>query len=499
MQNPLLRKAAIALLLVLGTMLSAKESKISILYINDALGKIEEDASAMEAGFSKLASYKDSIKDSEVLLINPGNTLHGKPISSISLGKVPLLVMNSMGFTAFVPNTHDFAYGYLHLVNLSSEANFPFLSANIARDDGNKDFAPYLLKEVGKVKIGIIGLSSNRLLHIMAPKNISGMHFIDSLESAKAAAKELKSKGANFIILVSHLGSGLEALDATQLAQGLPNIDLIIDSHGKEAREEKVGDTLIVQSACCMNGAGRVDLVFKGKKLKSMSAKNIPYQELAALPQNPRIDRIIHRYDEIYNKPIIGQIVGENLSRLEGSREIIRTQETNLGSLCADLMLAAAKPVGAELALINAGAIKNSIEPGKVNMAKLLDVFPFQDVIVAIQVSGADIKAALNHAASKYPKPFGGFLQVAGLSFTLDIKDEQRVKDVLIAGKPLELEANYVLATNDFLAEGGDGFSMLAEKPFLGTFGSLAEEIGAYFLQNKSLDAKVKERIKIVE
>ena len=151
---------------------------------------------------------------------------------------------------------------------------------------------------------------------------------------------------------------------------------------------------------------------------------------------------------------------GETQMDLDGKN--VRERETNLGDFVADVMRQTA---GAEVAIINGGTIRTSIVQGKITVKDIYDVLPFDNYLVAISLTGAQLQAVLEHGVARLEAPSGCFPQVSGLTFTYSRSAPagSRVKDVIVGGRPLDPQKEYVVATNDYLVAGGDGYTAFGE------------------------------------
>lgn len=178
---------------------------------------------------------------------------------------------------------------------------------------------------------------------------------------------------------------------------------------------------------------------------------------------------------------------------MDGERETNRTQSTNLGNLTTDAILLA---TGADVALTNGGGIRASIAKGEITKNNLVTVFPFGNYVVTKKVTGADILAALENGVAGYPETSGAFPQVAGLTFQFDASKAvgTRVTNVLINGKKLDKKATYTLATNDFIANGGDQYTMLATQPIINEYASLEEVVMEYLQKNEVASMSTEKR-----
>lgn len=181
-----------------------------------------------------------------------------------------------------------------------------------------------------------------------------------------------------------------------------------------------------------------------------------------------------------------------------GERADVRTSESNWGNLACDIFIEA---TGADVALINGGNIRATTAAGPITARDIFTVFPFGNLVVMLEVDGQALIDSIEVGLSLYPEANGGFPQVGGMSFTFDpAKDAgERIVELLIAGEPVDPEATYKLATNDFLAAGGDGFTALAEFGITMEIGAMDEVITDYFRENSPVAPAVEGRITVVE
>ncbi len=188
--------------------------------------------------------------------------------------------------------------------------------------------------------------------------------------------------------------------------------------------------------------------------------------------------------------------VGETEVYLDGARENVRTQETNLGNMITDIM----KDIsGADIALTNGGGIRDSVDVGPITLEDVLDIHPFENKVVTIELKGGEIISALEHGVSQYPDEWGGFLHVSGLEYTFDPEKPAgfRIQEVLYQGETISYSDEFLVATNDFLSAGGDDFFML-EKEHVEEFDALDQVILEYIQDNSPVAPEVEGRITIL-
>ncbi len=187
-------------------------------------------------------------------------------------------------------------------------------------------------------------------------------------------------------------------------------------------------------------------------------------------------------------------VVGETEVRLEAERENIRTRETTLGNLIADMMK---DKTDADVAMTNGGGIRHSVPAGEITLEDVLEIHPFENTIVSIELTGQEIIDALEHGVSQFPDHWGGFLHVSGLRYTFNPLNEpgERIHQVFYEGELIDPEATFEVATNDFLAEGGDDFEIFAEKVAINTDVGIHEALIDYLDKHSPVSPRVEGRI----
>ncbi len=480
------------LILALVPMTNASETvdsvkKVYILHTNDTHARVigdqvpGEDGKPLDKGLIGYARYKGVINrfkthyPDQVIILDAGDTIHGTNFATLSQGQSVIRLLNELGIDAMTLGNHDFNYGQEALNAAIAEAQFPVLVANLFNEDQTAPFKGSTILTVNGFKIGVIGLATPETKVKSSPKNTQGLIFA---EPAAVAAKEvaaLKEKGVDAIIVLSHLGMDEESEDTSySVIDQVADIDLIIDGHshtllpnGKQYR-----DTVIASTGNYLENIGLVTLTFTNDQLTDVSAELIDFPHAMQYVADEEIDNMIDAINQ-ENARVTEVEVGVLLNDLNGERENVRGGETNLSQLLADSMLWA---TDADVAFTNGGGIRASIPAGNVTYGDFLTVLPFGGLVTVIEVSGQDILNALNHGVDAYPAVAGKFPQVAGLTYELHSSKKDQVKNgdekvwvsnVKIDGKPLDLTATYRLATNDFMAIGGDGYEMFKGKPQL--------------------------------
>lgn len=475
--------------------------EIIILHTNDMHAKYEE-GTYDGMGFAKLAAKIKEIreKNENVLLLDAGDGLHGMPLATLSEGETIVNLMNLMGYDVMVPGNHDFNYGYDRLLELKDIAEFDMIAGNVVKEDGTRDFESYIIKEFGDVKVGIFGIATPETKYKSSPKNTEGVEFEDPVEVAKKLVQELQEKEVDIIIGLTHLGLDEDSEDTSEkIAQEVEGIDVIVDGHSHTILEEgkMVKDTLIVQTHEHTKNLGIVTLKIEEGKIVEKEATLFTKEEAADLEENEEVKTLI---EELYAglKDELERVIGETKSLLDGERANVRAGETNLGNLLTDIM----REIGeADVALTNGGGIRDSIVEGEITVNHIIKAFPFENYLVVIEVEGIDILNALEHGTDAYPELKGAFPHVSGMTYKIDLSKEigNRITDVKIGDEDLDINKVYKLATNNFLRDGGDDYTMFEGKKLVIEKEALNELLIKYIEEQGVIDYEVEGRITVEE
>ncbi|MCC5910267.1 MAG: 5'-nucleotidase C-terminal domain-containing protein [Clostridiaceae bacterium] len=479
---------------------AADITTITILHTNDIHGRVDE-GTFDGMGFGKIATLVNQHREQypNVLLLDGGDTVHGLPIATMVEGQSIIEIMNAIGYDAMVAGNHDFNYGQERLVELNEIADFPILAANVIKEDGELLLPSHMIQEVDGIKIGIFGLATPETIFKSHPKGVVGLTFEDTVEAAKRMVAELENQ-VDIIIAVGHLGIDEETFDTSKrVVENVKGIDLFVDGHSHTVLENGllVEDTLIVSAGEYGQYLGVVQLTIENGILVDLEASLISKEEVEELEEDEGVMAVINGIKEQQSQ-ILSDVVGTTTVPLVGEREVVRVEESNLGNLITDVFLEA---TGADVALTNGGGIRTSIEAGEITRGNIIAVFPFGNSIEVKKVTGAIIKEALEHGTDAYPEAKGGFPHVAGMTFTIDVNRPigDRVVDIKVNGEALEIEKEYTLATNDFLAAGGDGYTMLIEPPTIRVLMAMDEALVDYIRAREVIEPKVEGRITATE
>lgn len=476
--------------------------RITIVHTNDTHTRIKpEDNAGKSMGWATLAAAikKERELNPDTLVLDAGDTFHGLPLATLSCGETMLSLLNLTGYDAMCPGNQDFNYGIPRLLELSKALNFPVLAANVAyKDSGQLIFAPYKEFYLSGVKIAVFGLVTPETMRKISPSLTSNLSFLDPVQQAQLMVDKLRPNN-DLLIAVTHLGIDPVCADkSTTVAQKVKGIDIIIDGHSHTVLPQgiKEGDTLICQTGCYDSYLGEVNVTIDNHRVVNKSARLLGLDEVHKLAPTPDQDVLkeIERSTKS-TQPILDKVIGQSNRQLQYNREQIRTKETELGDYAADAYRGISN---ADIAIVNAGTFRAGIPKGTITRGDTIAVFPFGNMVRKIQVTGAQVKESLEHGVSKYPADVGIFPQVSGISFTLDSSAPagNRIANIEVNDKPLDLTQKYSLAVTNFMHMGGDGYSMLVNAPILGEYGLADEVLAAWISRGENLHSSGK-RIRI--
>lgn len=465
---------------------AAGENEVIILYMNDIHGRLESfkapDSDALIGGVIKLATLVEDIigeKAGNVIILNAGDSLHGTNIVNLFEGTPVVEALKAIGVDAMAIGNHEFNYGQSVLLKRAEEASFTFLSANTIQTDSRRALFPgAVILPVGGKRIGIFGLTPIDTPTVTHPKNVEGLEFLDPIRVSSWMVSYLRNQEkVDLVIGLTHIGCDDDRL----LASKVPGIDVIVGghSHTRLDQPEMVGNTIIVQSGEHAESLGSLEVSYENGTVTDYAG--------ALIPCGPEVveDSGIGEIIRTYNKELeakLSEVIGEAADVLDGERANVRTKETNLGNLVADVMREAG---AADIALTNGGGLRASINAGPITVGDIFNVLPFDNTLVVLEVIGADIKAALERSVSEYPNQLGAFLHVSGLSFEFDPAKAlgERVVSVSVDNKPLDEKKVYTVATNDFVAAGGDGYDMLKDCKVIFSSGEMLRDVFAKYIE----------------
>ncbi len=472
---------------------------IQILHTNDMHGFFEEGKyTGMGAAKLKTAMELQKELNPNTLVLDAGDAMQGDNLVTLSKGAKAVEVLNALGYDAMVAGNHEFDYGLEKLMENDTALAFPMLAANVKKEDGSDLLPEYIIKEVDGVKIAIIGYATPETSFKSHPANTKGVKFERPVDTTNRLIKKLREEEkADIVIGLAHLGD--EGDDPASTVGEVGGVDIIIDGHSHSTYPEGIWakDTLIASTGEKTKNLGVVYIALdKDNKITDKKAMLITKKDTANITPNAEMTSLIESV-KAGNKKIESEIVGKTDVVLLGERGDVRTGETNLGNILVESLKDIAK---SDLALTNGGGIRASIDVGDITKGEVLTVLPFGNTVRVIELSGADVKAALENGLSDYPTPKGAFPHIAGMTVTFDSSKEagSRVVSVKVGEEDLDPAKMYTLATNDFLVAGGDGYKMFKGKKVTAEFNAMDQVFIDYLAAKGTEGSEVTGRIKEV-
>jgi 5'-nucleotidase/UDP-sugar diphosphatase len=505
---------------------------LTVLHTNDNHGRFwhnEKGEYGMAARKTLLDQLRSEakIKGHAVLLLSGGDINTGIPESDLQHAEPDFKGMSLLGYDAMALGNHEFDNPLSVLAKQQNWANFPLLSANIVeKSSGKNAFDAYKIFEKNGLTIAVIGLTTTDTAKIGNPQYIGHLEFKDPVPVTANLAKEIKAKyNPDITIAVTHMGHfidakhGINAPGDVTLARSLPanTLDMIIGGHSQEPvcmASENVNDDSFKPGLACnpdqQNGTwimqahewgkyvGKAEFKLENGELSLLDYKLMPVnlyvektqadgtlKEVLAneyIKPDPSLKAFLAKYQAIGAKQIEGTI-GSVDARLEGDRNKVRYQQTNLARV---IIQAQMNVVGADFGLISGGGIRSSIDAGEISYKDILKVHPFKNRITYMDWQGAELWDYLNTVTS-FPADAGAYLQYHKLSFE---RKNGKLINVFIDGKRFDKSKTYRMSLNSYNASGGDGYPTINTlKGFVSTDETDAQALKTFISQHSPIKA----------
>jgi 5'-nucleotidase/UDP-sugar diphosphatase len=498
--------------------------RLTILHTNDHHGRFWTNADG-EYGMAARKTLIDRIRaevaaaGGHTLLLDGGDINTGVPESDLQDAEPDFLGMNLLGYDASAVGNHEFDKPPAVLAKQRQWAKFAFLSANIYKD-GQRMFEPYRVFERGGYRIAVLGLTTDDTQKMVLPENIRGIEFRKPIDEAAQLTPQLRAK-ADMVIAATHMGHymdgrrGVNAPGDVEMARqiGAAGLDLIVGGHsqnpvcmleqgtrntayvpGGPCAPDRQNGTWIVQAHEWGKYVGRADFEVRAGNIQLLKYQLIPvnlmqraadgskrpFTEL--IPPDAAVRAALQPFQD-KGQLALNVPVGEVLGVLDGDRDRVRRQATNLGTLIARAML---ERTGADLAVMNSGGVRDSLPAGRITYRDIMKVQPFANQIGVVRFTGAELLQWLAAAAKMTPGA-GGFPQTAGVQLRIE---GNVLKEARVQGRPIDPQRDYRLAINNFTATGGDGYPRIDNHPgYINTGFNDAEVLRDYIARRSPLQA----------
>ena len=501
---PVIRRFAVATLmfaLLFIVPAGAETARITFILVNDIYlmsDQVTPDGQR-RGGFARLASVvkAERAKGGHVIFAHAGDTLSPSLMSAIDRGAHIITLTNFVSPDIFAPGNHEFDFGKDNFLQRMSEARFPIFAANLRAPDGQPlaGFKDRAIVSVGGVRIGLVGVTYDGTPRASSPGDLK---FLPTVTTTREQADALRREGADFVVAVAHASRqqdhAIFDTRAVDLLLSGHDHDLFIEFDGRNAMVESSYDALYVTAVDIT-----VDVKAEDGRRTVRWWPQFRIIDTATVTPDPEVAAVVARFEQELGKELDTPI-GTTALELDSRTATVRTREAAIGDLVADAMRTATH---ADAALTNGGSIRAGkiYAPGAtITRRDVLAELPFGNRIVILAASGADLRRALENGLSQLPNPAGRFPQVSGLTVEADASRPagDRIVSIEIGGAPLEESRIYRIATNDFLARGGDGYTSLRDaRPLFPPDNSplLANEVMQYIQNLGTVRTPVEGRI----
>jgi len=465
----------LAFLLVLGSIsfVLAAEKEIVILSINDFHGALAP--AGKNAGAVKLvdALKTEKAKNPEgTIIVSAGDNYQGSAMSNLMYGEPVSAVFKEMGIELSAVGNHEFDWGINRINKWAEDGGFTFVCTNIydKRTDQPVDWAePFAIIEKEGVKVGFIGLATPETAYKTLKANVVNYEFRDPVEVITEWVPKVKDAGADIIIALTHLGSfqdkeGNITGEAAALC-AVDGVDAVISAHTHQRVCGLVNGKPFVQAYKYGRSFGKLTFIFdENNKLVSAEPflDNL-YERADTLKDDANMLAIYGKYEDELN-PVLGKILGKTTVDLDHDRY---AGPSLLGEWTCEIMKDKA---GVQIAMTNGGGLRTDVPAGEITAGKLYEVMPFDNTLYTMKLSGADVKANIEHGIMNDDI---GWVQIAGARVTYNPGAEagNRITSMVLEdGTPIEMDKYYTVVTNDFMFTGGDNYNFENAKDGLNTF-----------------------------
>ncbi len=478
----------------------AETLTLTFVQTNDIDRMEEEDG---RGGFARLAAVVNAerAKGNPVFFVHSGDTISPSLLSGIDRGAHVIDILNHMDVDVMVPGNHEFDFGPEVFRERIAEATFPIVSSNITGPDGAAppNTVDTRLVDADGVKVGFYGLTTVDTPVASSPGDYA---FAPEVEVGLEKAAALREQGADFVVAVAHTPVDV---DLGLVRAGAA--DLILSGHDEHLLAYFNGRVALTESESQANFSVVTEITLTREEADGEVSvdwwPSFRIVDTATVEPDPEIAALVATYTDKLDAELKVEI-GVTETPLDSRRATVRGEEAAVGNLIADAIREA---VGADVALTNGGGIRADREYPAGTRLTRGDIFaelPFGNKTVKLQVKGADIRAALENGFSQVEVAGGRFPQVSGLAVTYNPGrlPGHRVVEVTVGGAPLDDARTYILATNDFVAGGGDGYAVFEKATSLidpADATLMASQVIDYIAGKGTIAPKPEGRIKVLE
>ncbi len=483
----------------------AEKVTLTLLGTTDIHGNIEPEDyytnQPANRGLAKIATLIRAIRAQQpnVLLLDSGDTVQGTPLAyhfarlDTTKPNPTIAVMNALGYDAMACGNHEFNYGLQLLWKVKSEAKFPILAANLrqtyTRKDGVKYFRPYVIRKIAGFRVGIVGFITPEVPRWEVPENYRGYEFEQIVDAARRVIPEVR-KQVDLLVVIAHSGLGRELDAATPpatdespgenamaaLAEQVPGIDVILFGHTHlEVPEKFVNGVLLAQAKNWGQSLARVTIEMHRDAsdhwtIAAKHSATIPVTD--AVSADPEILRLAAPYER-ETQAGLDRPMATSAADLDALTA--RYEDHPLVDLIHQVQMEAGHADVSLATMFYAGV---RFPSGQVTVRQLAWLYYYDNVLYVVEMTGAQLHEALEHAASffpSWPRPPGETLRLPGynadsaegVSYVMDLTRPtgERIRDLTYQGKPLDPGAKLRVAINNYRYSGGGRYDVYRGLP----------------------------------
>lgn len=474
----------------------SKKNEIVVLYTNDAHNAYLKDEGCL--GYASIAAYKKQLESEgyQVVLVDGGDAIQGGVIGALSKGQYIADIMEKTGYSVAIPGNHEFDFGMDNFLNIASKSDYEYVSCNFKDLRTNETvFEPYKMVSFGDTDVAFVGITTPKTYTSSTPKYFQdedgnyiygfceGGNGQDLYDVVQESIDDAINEGAEYVIAVGHAGieEGCKPWTSEDIVNNVTGLDAFLDAHSHSIIEgdiftDKTGNEVkICSTGTKLSSLGKLVIKEDG----TIETSLITELETEDEETLEFVNEITKEFEDMINEIVAETDVDLVVNDPATGERMVRSQETNLGDLCADAYRII---MDADIGFANGGGVRVDVKKGDISYGDIISVNPFGNSICMIEASGQKILDALEMGALAVGKSEnGGFLQVSGLTYEIDttiestvecnekdefvkVTGEYRVKNVKVAGQPLDVNKIYKLAANNYmLKNGGDGFTMFKD------------------------------------
>ncbi len=462
-------------LLILGSIsfILAAEKEIVILSINDFHGSLAP--AGKNVGAVKLvdALKTEKAKNPEgTIIVSAGDNYQGSAMSNILYGEPVSAVFKEMGIELSAVGNHEFDWGIDRVTKWAEDGGFTFVCTNVydIRTNEPVDWAePFAIIEKMGIKVGFIGLATPETAYKAHKARVANYEFRDPVEVITEWVPKVKDAGADIIIALTHLGSfqdkeGNITGEAADLC-AVDGVDAVISGHTHMSVSGLVNSKPLVQAYKYGRSFAKLTFIFdeNNRLVSAEPFLDHLYARADTLKDDANMIVIYEKYNEEFG-PVLGKVLGKTTVDLDHDRY---AGPSLLGEWVCEIMK---DKVGVQIAMTNGGGLRTDVPVGEITAGKLYEVMPFDNTLYTMKLSGADVKANIEHGIMNEDI---GWIQISGVRVTYNPGAEagNRITSMVLEdGTPVEMDKYYTVVTNDFMFTGGDKYNFENSKDGLDTF-----------------------------